>query len=204
MTGKLDELKDRALKELRTDQDLILLTIFSTLLAAFGVKIANEYVITGSMLISPLFNPILSILVPIFADDKKSFWTSLKSLLTVLLLSFSVGILFWLAIYIIGGYEVISTGIFKISVDNFLVAMILGMVGMLLWIWPKVYNTGAGVAIAISLVPPIAYSTMYLIYGYYDLSLNYFLAFLVNLFGTLIGGSVVLFFYKRGNYKTRL
>jgi uncharacterized membrane protein len=78
------------------------------------------------------------------------------------------------------------------------------MVGMLLWIWPKVYNTGAGVAIAISLVPPIAYATMYLIYGLYDLSLNYFLAFLVNLVGTLIGGSVILFFYNRGNYKTRL
>lgn len=204
MAGKLDELKDRALKELRTDQDLILLTIFSTLLAAFGVKIANEYVIIGSMLISPLFNPILSILVPIFAQDKKSFWKSLKSLMIVLFLSFSVAILFWLVIYMIGGYEVVSTEIFKISVDNFLVAMILGIVGMLLWIWPKVYNTGAGVAIAISLVPPIAYSTMYLVYNYYDLSLNYFLAFLVNLFGTLIGGAVVLFFYKRGNYKTRL
>ena len=204
MTGKLDELKDRALKELRTDQDLILLTIFSTLLAAFGVKIANEYVIIGSMLISPLFNPILSILVPIFAREKKSFWKSLKSLMIVLFLSFSVAILFWLIIYMIGGYEVVSTEIFKISIDNFIAAIILGMVGMLLWIWPKVYNTGAGVAIAISLVPPIAYSTMYLIYGYYGLSLNYFLAFLVNLFGTLIGGSVVLFFYKRGNHKTRL
>lgn len=204
MAGKLDELKDRALKELHTDQDLILLTIFSTLLAAFGVKIANEYVLIGSMVISPLFNPILSILVPVFARDGKSFWKSLKSLLIVLFLSFSVGILFWLIIDAIGNYEVVSMEIFKISIDNFLVAIILGVVGMLLWIWPKVHNTGAGVAIAISLVPPIAYSTMYLIYGMYDLSLNYFLAFLVNLIGTLIGGSVVLFFYKRGNYKTRL
>ena len=204
MAGKLDGLKDRASKELRTDQDLLLLTIFSTLLAAFGVKMANEYVIIGSMLISPLFNPILSILVPVFTKDKESFWMGLKSLMIVLFLSLSVAILFWLLVYLVGGYEIVSTEIFKISIDNFLIAIILGMVGMLLWIWPKVYNTGAGVAIAISLVPPIAYSTMYLIYGFYDLSLNYFLAFLVNLVGTLIGGSVVLFFYKRGNYKTRL
>jgi uncharacterized hydrophobic protein (TIGR00271 family) len=204
MTEKLEELKSRALKELRTDQDLILLTIFSTLLAAFGVKMANEYIIIGSMLISPLFNPILSILVPIFVRDKKSFWKSLKSLMIVLSLSFSVAISFWLIVYIIGGYEVVPTEIFKISIDNFVVAIILGMVGMLLWIWPKVYNTGAGVAIAISLVPPIAYTTMYLIYGLYDLSLNYFLAFLVNLVGTLTGGSIALFFYKRGKYKTRL
>jgi uncharacterized membrane protein len=80
----------------------------------------------------------------------------------------------------------------------------LGIVGMLLWIWPRMYNTGAGVVIAISLVPPIAYSTLYLVYGLYDLSINYFLAFGVNLVGILIGGAIVLFFYKRGNYKTRI
>jgi uncharacterized hydrophobic protein (TIGR00271 family) len=204
MAKKLQHLKERALKEVRTDQDLIFLTVLSTLLAAFGVKIGNEYVIIGSMLISPLFDPILSILVPIFAEDGKSFWKSLKSLLIVLVLSFSVGLLFWAIVYFSGQYELVSSELFTISMDNFLIAMILGVVGMLLWIWPRTYNTGAGVAIAISLVPPIAYSTLYLVYGLYDLSLNYFLAFGVNLIGTLIGGAVVLFFYKRGNYKTKL
>jgi uncharacterized hydrophobic protein (TIGR00271 family) len=204
MAKKLQHLKERALKEVRTDQDLIFLTVLSTLLAAFGVKIGNEYVIIGSMLISPLFDPILSILVPIFAEDGKSFWKSLKSLLIVLVLSFSVGLLFWAIVYFSGQYELVSSELFTISIDNFLIAIILGIVGMLLWIWPRTYNTGAGVAIAISLVPPIAYSTLYLVYGLYDLSLNYFLAFGVNLIGTLIGGAVVLFFYKRGNYKTKL
>lgn len=204
MAKKLQHLKERALKEVRTDQDLIFLTVLSTLLAAFGVKIGNEYVIIGSMLISPLFDPILSILVPIFAEDGKSFWKSLKSLLIVLVLSFSVGLLFWAIVYFSGQYELVSSELFTISIDNFFIATILGIVGMLLWIWPRTYNTGAGVAIAISLVPPIAYSTLYLVYGLYDLSLNYFLAFGVNLIGTLIGGAVVLFFYKRGNYKTKL
>jgi uncharacterized hydrophobic protein (TIGR00271 family) len=204
MAKKLQHLKERALKEVRTDQDLIFLTVLSTLLAAFGVKIGNEYVIIGSMLISPLFDPILSILVPIFAEDGKSFWKSLKSLLIVLVLSFSVGLLFWAIVYFSGQYELVSSELFTISIDNFLIAIILGIVGMLLWIWPRIYNTGVGVAIAISLVPPIAYSTLYLVYGLYDLSLNYFLAFGVNLIGTLIGGAVVLFFYKRGNYKTKL
>jgi len=45
---------------------------------------------------------------------------------------------------------------------------------------------------------------MYLVYGMYDLSLNYFIAFSVNLLGTLMGGAVVLFFYKRGDYKKRI
>lgn len=204
MPEKLQHLKERALKEVRTDQDLIFLTILSTLLAAFGVKIGNEYVIIGSMLISPLFDPILSILVPIFAEDGKSFLKSFKSLLIVLLLSFGIGIIFWAGIYFVGQYELVSTEIFTISWDNFFIATILGIVGMLLWIWPKTYNTGAGVAIAISLVPPIAYSTLYLIYGIYDLSFDYLLAFVVNLLGTLLGGAIVLFFYKRGSYKTRL
>jgi uncharacterized membrane protein len=158
----------------------------------------------GSMIISPLFDPILSILVPIFAKDGKSFWKSLKALLIVLVLSFGIGLLFWAVIYFAGQYELVSSELFTIGMDNFLIAVILGVVGMLLWIWPRIYDTGAGVAIAISLVPPIAYSTLYLVYGLYDLSLNYFLAFGVNLLGTLIGGSVVLFFYKRGNYKTKL
>jgi uncharacterized membrane protein len=54
MAKKLQHLKERALKEVRTDQDLLFLTVLSTLLAAFGVKIGNEYIIIGSMLISPL------------------------------------------------------------------------------------------------------------------------------------------------------
>lgn len=204
MPKKLQHLKERALKEVRTDQDLIFLTILSTLLAAFGVKIGNEYVIIGSMIISPLFDPILSILVPIFAEDGKSFWKSFKSLLIVLLLSFAIGIVFWAITLFIGQHQLIPSEIFTISLDSFFIASILGIVGMLLWIWPRSYNTGAGVAIAISLVPPIAYSTQYLIYGYYDISLNYFLAFGVNLVGTLMGGAGVLFFYKRGRYKTKL
>lgn len=204
MSKKLQHLKERALKEVRTDQDLIFLTVLSTLLAAFGVKIGNEYVIIGSMIISPLFDPILSILVPIFAEDGKSFWKSFKSLLIVLVLSFGVGFFFWVLVYLAGQYQLVPSELFTISIDNFFIAIILGIVGMLLWIWPRTYNTGAGVAVAISLVPPIAYSTLYLVYGLYDLSLNYFLAFGVNLIGTLIGGAVVLFFYKRGNYKTKL
>ena len=204
MAKKLEHLKERALQEVRTDQDLVYLTILSTLLALFGVKIENEYVIIGSMIISPLFDPILSILVPIFAEDGKSFWKSLNSLLIVLLLSFAIGILFWIVIFFIGRHELIPSEVFTISLDNFFIATILGIVGMLLWIWPKTYNTGAGIAIAISLVPPIAYSTMYLVYGQFTLSLNYFLAFSVNLIGTLLGGALILFFYKRGNYKTKL
>jgi len=204
MAEKLQHLKKKALEEVRTDQDLIFLTILSILIAAFGIKIQNEYVIIGSMIISPLFDPILSILVPIFAEDGKSFLKSFKSLLVVLGISFGVGIAFWAIILLIGNYELVTTEIFTISLDNFFIATLLGVVGMLLWIWPKIYNTGAGVAVAISLVPPIAYSTMYLVYGMYDLSLNYFIAFSVNLLGTLMGGAVVLFFYKRGDYKKRI
>lgn len=204
MAKKLIELEKRAMREVRTDQDLLFLTILSTLLAAFGVKIGNEYVIIGSMIICPLFDPILAILVPVFTKNLKSFLKSTKSLLIVLLMSFGLGILFWSVIYFIGQHQVVPSETFAISIDNFLIAAILGIVGMLLWIWPKTYNTGAGVAIAISLVPPIAYSTQYLVYGDLIRSLNYFLAFNVNLLGTLIGGAFVLFFYKRGNYKTRL
>jgi len=204
MAEKLQHLKKKALEEVRTDQDLIFLTILSILIAAFGIKIQNEYVIIGSMIISPLFDPILSILVPIFAEDGKSFLKSFKSLLVVLGISFGVGIAFWAIILLIGNYELVTTEIFTISLDNFFIATLLGVVGMLLWIWPRIYNTGAGVAVAISLVPPIAYSTMYLVYGMYDLSLNYFIAFSVNLLGTLMGGAVVLFFYKRGDYKKRI
>jgi uncharacterized membrane protein len=54
MPKKLQHLKERALKEVRTDQDLVFLTVLSTLLAAFGVKIGNEYVIIVSMIIFPL------------------------------------------------------------------------------------------------------------------------------------------------------
>jgi hypothetical protein len=37
------------------------------------------------------------------------------------------------------------------------------LIVVLLWIWPKASDTSAGIAVAISLVPPIAYAMLYLV-----------------------------------------
>lgn len=204
MKNKVLNLKKRALAEVKTDQDLVLLTILSSLLASLGIKMGNTYVLIGAMLISPLFDPILSLVVLSFIHDKKSFWKSLRSLSFIALLALGTSVLFWMVVYILGGSDILIESSSIVSWENFLVAILMGIVGMLLWIWPKINNTGVGIAMAISLVPPIAYTSYYFVYGYFDISFSHFILFNVNLAGMLLGGELILALYKKGRYKMKL
>ena len=70
MKFKLKDLSKRALDEIKPDEDLIILTIISVLIAGFAIYLNNIPLLIGSMLIGPFFDPILSIVV-LGADKKK-------------------------------------------------------------------------------------------------------------------------------------
>jgi uncharacterized membrane protein len=74
----------------------------------------------------------------------------------------------------------------------------------LLWIWPKSSNTSAGVAVAISLVPPIANTMFSLFWGYTEHAKYNIFIFLINILGIFVGSILILTIYSKGKHKTRL
>lgn len=203
--NKISVLEKKAKQESKLDQDLIILTIIASLLAVYGIKMNSPYVLIGSMLVSPLFDPVISTVVFYFEKNIDSLKKSIKSLLVALLISISVSLIFWLLLFITGQLDNFQHASTIVNVaDTTGVAILMGIVGTLLWIWPKTSNTSAGVAIAISLVPPIANFTGGVVLGNYQSAFTYLSILLLNLLGIIIGISITLKIYMNGKYKTRL
>lgn len=192
------QLQKRAIEEIKTDKDLILLTILSSLIASYGVKMDNMFVLIGAMLVSPLFDPIISLVVLSFLENEKASKKALKSLIITLLIAFGTSLIFWFIVMLFEGDPSSSSFVPEPSIDFIIVSVLLGIVGMFLWIWPKASNTSAGVAIAISLVPPITYFAMHLVNKNMDLAFMYLAALLLSLMGILVGASIVMYYFLRG------
>ncbi len=202
---KIHFLEKKAKKEIKLDQDLILLSVISSLIAVFGVKTNSIYVLIGSMLISPLFNPIISSAVFLVSKNYQAWLKSLKSLLISLTISVLSSLTFWFFLKFFNQLQAFNYLLPNLTLfDTFGVAVLMGLVGTLLWVWPKVPNTSAGISIAISLVPPIANLTAGLVLNQYDLATKHSLVLLTNLLGILIGSILTLMLYFQGDRKHRI
>ena len=202
MKFKLKELTKRAIEEIKPDQDLIILTIISVLIAGFAIYMENIPLLIGSMLIGPFFDPILSIVVLGASHKDKKVLHAIVSLLLMVVLGIGVGVIQFLVIRYFTDFTVLEIIPFGF-VESFLVAILLGAVGMFLWVWPKTSNTSAGVAIAIFLVPPLVNVSIGLVYCNLESIVYYSSMFLINTLGIIVGSFLVLSFLVRKNSKKK-
>ncbi len=201
---KFKSLKKRALEEIKSDQDLILLSVFSALIASFGVKANSAYLIIGSMLVAPFIDPIVSLVVLLKSGSMKEALRAAWSLLLVIGITFLTSFIFWLLNSVFFGLGQVVPPPELLSIDNFFAAIIIGMISALLWIWPKTSDTSAGIAVAISLVPPIAYAMFYLVAQDTVNFMDQINNFIINFVGIILGAKLTMFFYAKSNHKNRL
>lgn len=153
--------KEKAVKELieksKLDSPYILLLIFSSVITTGGVLVNNIPVVIGGMLVTPLLTPFLTIALGISIGDTKflnrSLWNSLKSILIVVLISMFLAFIFKGDVgeeNIIIGYCQSQSSIY------FLIALFSGIAGAFAYIHPKIAEALPGVAVSISLMPPLA------------------------------------------------
>jgi uncharacterized hydrophobic protein (TIGR00271 family) len=201
MKFKLKDLTKRAIEEIKPDEDLIVLTIISILIAGFAIYMDNIPLLIGSMLIGPFFDPILSIVVlGSSKKEEKNIWKAVVTLLFMIVIAIFVGVVQFLIIRYFTNFDVLDV-IPLGFLESFIVATLLGAVGMFLWVWPKSSNTTAGVAIAIFLVPPLVNVSIGLVYCNLESILYYGSMFLINTLGILVGAFLVLQFLVRKNKK---
>ena len=196
MNYKKRLLERRAKEESKLDRDLITLTIIASLLAVFGIKTNNVYVTLGAMLVSPLFDPIISITVYYYTQNSKGLKQSLRSLLYVVSLAFIISGLAWEILFQLNDLQIYVYTSPSINIfDSLFIAILIGIVGSLMWIWPKTSNTTAGIAAAISLIPPITMSSGGIVLRDLGNSLQYFILFLINISGIFLGATGVFLVY---------
>ncbi len=186
-TKVIQEINERAVP----DSGFILLTIFSTLIVAFGLIIDNSAVVIGGMIISPLLWPILALALAIIKGNvkslKKNLFTLLKATLIIFLVAFVIGSF---SPYLGESREVLLRT--EPTLYELFIALAAGFIGTFAVAHPKLSATLAGVATAVALVPPLSVMGILFAEGSFTLATGAALLYFTNLIAITLA-AVILF-----------
>jgi len=166
----------------------------SSAIATFGILQNSVAVIIGAMLIAPLMRPIQGVAFAIITGRAKFFWNSSKLLIKSILLS------------IIIAYISSRLVPLKIETSEFLartspnlidlfIAVFSAVLAFLVFSYKRLSSSIAGVAMAASLMPPLAVVGISLSLGKLQFAWGSLFLFLTNLLAILLVGIVIFAAY---------
>lgn len=165
----------------------LIFTALSAMLATFGIIMDNVTILIGAMLIAPLLIPVIGLSIGVGSGSLRLVTHSIKSLIfgifVAIIASVAVGWLF--------AYKEPSPTIFASFSDSylyFLVAFISGIAAVYSWLKPNAGQIVPGVAIAVALMPPVAYAGLLLVHLNETKLVDLMTLILSNLGGIFLGG----------------
>jgi uncharacterized hydrophobic protein (TIGR00271 family) len=182
-------------------QQFFFMVVLSVLMATFGILQNNAPVIIGSMLIAPMLYPILGLSMGFVMSDSKLVYRSIKtvgkSFVYALFASFVASILF----SAVPAVAEISTDFIKPSLAGAAVAVVAGLAGSFSLAKEEISETLPGVAISVSLVPPLAAVGVGISTLNIAIITSAILLFLINVVGIIFAS--MLMFSLMDFYSTR-
>ena len=180
---------------LKFNQELYWITIvLSVLIATFGLLQNSVAVIIGAMLIAPLMDPIQAMAFGLATGRPKLFWRSTKIILYSVLLSIFLAYLVCLIAPIRSETSEILARTAPNLFDLF-IAVLSAAVAFLAHGFTHLSKSVAGVAMAASLMPPLAVVGIELCFGAWSSAWGGFLLFITNLVAILLIGTMMFLFY---------
>lgn len=174
------------------------LLVLAGIIAAAGVVADSTATVIGAMIVAPLMTPILGIALGVVLSDRASLLRSIGYVLGGALVVVAIGIaLGW----IVGdptGFAENSQVNSRISphLIDLLAALATGVVGAFALVRSDISDTLPGVAIAISLVPPLAVVGLLVSVSRYDAATHALLLFATNVAAIVATGIIVLLVYR--------
>ncbi|MCU7801536.1 MAG: TIGR00341 family protein, partial [gamma proteobacterium symbiont of Lucinoma myriamae] len=145
--------------QLRSDAKInslyIVLMLLSTLLASFGLFANSAAVVIGAMLLAPLMSPIISFSMGLLRDDKNMLLSSLIKMSVGITLAILASSLLTLILPQVELTNEIKARVHPNLIDLG-VAIFSGIAAAYTKAHKELLNNLAGVAIAVTLVPPLA------------------------------------------------
>jgi uncharacterized hydrophobic protein (TIGR00271 family) len=181
-----------------------LLLILAAIIASAGVVSDSTATVIGAMIVAPLMTPILGIVVAVVLGDRINL---LRCIVLVVTGSLVVIALAWLLGLFIP-YPVLASTNTQVAARvtpqlvDLLAAFATGAVGSVALARSDISDTLPGVAIAISLVPPLAVVGLTLESGAPHQALGAFLLFSTNVVAILASGIIVMAFYRVLQFST--
>lgn len=179
------------------DRDLSaywVLLLLSAVIAAAGVVADSTATVIGAMIVAPLMRPILGVALALVLADRRELVRALMFVLGGAALVILVGLL----VGMVTQFPVVAETNGQVSgrvsprLIDLLAALATGLVGAFALVRSDVSDTLPGVAIAISLVPPLAVVGLALESGEADQALGALLLFGTNVAAIVSTGVVLL------------
>ena len=171
------------------------LLFLSSIIIASGLLLANSIIIIGGIMVTPLLTPILVIALSVSVGEIRA----IKSLSLLVLKSalIIIGVSFVLAILFDKNQDPFIFGdSLRVAVLYFIVAAVSGVAATFAWARKEVADILPGLAVAVSLVPPLSALGIGLSSFDFDISRLAFLTFVFNFIGVLLGSIVVFSLLK--------
>jgi uncharacterized hydrophobic protein (TIGR00271 family) len=175
-----------------------LLLLLAAVIASAGVVGDSTATVIGAMIVAPLMTPILGIVAAVVLADGVNLR---RSILLVLCGAAAVVALSWL-LGLLVPYPIVSATDSQVAsrvsprVVDLVAALATGAVGSVALARSDISDTLPGVAIAISLVPPLCVVGLTLESGAPHQSLGALLLFVTNVVAILASGIVVMAIYR--------
>ena len=175
------------------DFDFLILIFLATLLAALGLVVDSAPVVIGAMLVAPLMAPMLGIGMSVVQGNRIMADRCLVTVGRGFLLAFATGCAVGIFRMVFASGltdEMLKRG--APNVIDLVVAFVSGVVAAYAFGRPHLLSVLPGIAIASSLVPPIAASGLSLIAFNFEVAVGAVLLFLSNFVAIVLGSAFAL------------
>lgn len=167
-----------------------LLLILATLIVTPGLLLDNVSVIIGGMILAPLLIPLLSLSLSLVSGNTTGFVRSFKILIFSIIITILTAAALTLVLAEAGLVvnwipERINTGLY------IFIAFCSGIAASFAWVKENLTSSVAGVAVAVSLLPPLCAVGIGLALSQETLMYNSAVLFIANLVGICMAGFLV-------------
>lgn len=170
------------------------LLLLATVIATFGLFSSSPATVIGAMIVAPLMQPIMAtaaaVIMGMLPQTLRALALVVSGIVVVILLSWALTLLLP---DVLISFETNNELASRISpgLVALLAALASGAAGAFIATREEIADSLAGVAIAISLVPPLAVVGIALAQGRWDAALGAFLLFVTNFLAILLAGGIV-------------
>lgn len=176
--------------------DFFVLITIASAIAALGLLLNNAAIIIGAMVVAPLITPIFAFSLALLLARAQRMFLALVSIFFGTLCAIATAALMgYVGITLDPIHASVTPEILARAEPNilfFLVALLSGIAGAYAYSRPKVSEVIAGIAISVSLIPPLGVTGVAIALQTWSIATQSFLLYIFNLLG-IIFGSILLF-----------
>ncbi|MBD3156642.1 DUF389 domain-containing protein, partial [Candidatus Peregrinibacteria bacterium] len=171
------------------------LLVLSVVIVTCGLLLQNAPIVIGGMLVTPILTPILVISLGISTAELGATKGPLILLVKSTLFSIVISCVFTL-LFGIQDITQIFVNDLRTAMLYFIVASASGIAATFAWVRKEVSDILPGVAISVSLVPPLSLLGINLGTFSFEYARFYLIIYFLNLFGIIVGSLIVFSLLK--------